>query len=115
MMNYLDDYIGVATSDKAECHYPSLLNLLRQMGLPVNEKKVEPPGMKVTCLGIFIDIETGVIAILNPKMLEIKKLCKGWLSKRFASKNQIQSLIGKLIYLHRCSSFYRDVKWFDNF
>ena len=76
------------------------------------------------------------------KMIQIKKICKEWLNKEYANKKQIQSLIGKLIYLHRCVkptrlfinrmlttlwnapakghfkipvSFYKDVQWFDKF
>ena len=141
-MNYLDDYIGVSTADKANSEFLSLLNLLKQVGLPVNETKVEPPGTKITCLGVLIDTQLWVIAIPEEKIAQIKKLCKEWLNKEYANKKQIQSLIGKLIYLHRCVkptrlfinrmlttlrntpstghfkipvSFHRDVQWFDKF
>ena len=75
IMNYLDDYIGVATVDKAQSHYHALLNLLRHVGLRVNDKKLEPPGTRITCLGILIDVKAGVIAIPEHKMVEIKELC----------------------------------------
>ena len=89
VINYLDDYIGVSTPDKTESHYLSLLNVLRQVGLPVNEKKVGTPGTKITCLGILIDTKEGILAIPEQKMAEIKKLCKVWLNKKFASKKQV--------------------------
>ena len=142
MMNYLDDYIGVTALDKTQSQYLSLINLFRHVGLPVNEKKLEPPGTKITCLGILIDIKAGTIAIPEQQMLELKRLCKNWLGRKLVSKRQIQSLIGKLIYLHRCvrptrlfinrmlpvlrnspktgqfklpPAFYKDLKWFDRF
>ena len=42
VMNYLDDYIGVANEFKAESQFQSLMNILQQVGLPVNPTKVEP-------------------------------------------------------------------------
>ena len=54
-MNYLDDYIGVANEFKAESQFQSLMNILQQVGLPVNPTKVEPPSSVITCLGIQIN------------------------------------------------------------
>ena len=42
VMNYLDDYIGVANEFKAESQFQSLLNILQQVDLPVNPTKIEP-------------------------------------------------------------------------
>ena len=66
-MNYLDDYIGVSTAEKADSEFLSLLNLLKQVGLPVNKNKVEPAGTKITCLGVLIDTQLRVIAIPDEK------------------------------------------------
>ena len=55
LMNYLDDYIGISQPHQANTHFHSLLNLLDQVGLPVNRNKVEAPNSVITCLGIQID------------------------------------------------------------
>ena len=142
VMNYLDDYVGVSTTDKANSEFLSLVNLLKQVGLPINETKVEPPSTRITCLGVLIDTQAGIIAIPDEKMVQIRKLCKEWSTKEYTNKKQIQSLIGKLIYLHRCvkptrlfinrmlatlrnapvkgqfkipAAFYKDVQWFNKF
>ena len=39
VMNYLDDYSGVANKYKAESQFHSLLNILQQVGLPDNKNK----------------------------------------------------------------------------
>ena len=65
LMNYLDDYIGISNVNQAEGHFNSLLNLLDQVGLPVNKNKVEAPSSVITCLGIQIDAKNGVLSIPN--------------------------------------------------
>ena len=142
VINYLDDYVGVASKHKAESQFYSLLNILQQVGLPVNEKKVEPPSSVITCLGIEIDAKKGKITIPDIKLQEIQQICKIWKNKKMASKKQLQSLIGKLLYIHKCvhparlfvnrmlavlrnapvsglfplpGMFYKDIAWFNKF
>ena len=63
LMNYLDDYIGIAQPHQAEGNFQSLLNILDQVGLPVNNNKVEPPSSVVTCLGIQINAKEGILLV----------------------------------------------------
>ena len=100
-MNYLDDYIGIAQPHQAEGHFQSLLNILDQVGLPVNNNKVEPPSSVITCLGIQINAKEGILSVSDKKLNEIKKLTSQWLNKKIATRKQLQSYIGKLIAIHR--------------
>ena len=102
LMNYLDDYIGIAQPHQAEGHFQSLLNILDQVGLPVNNNKVEPPSSIITCLGIQINAKTGTLSVPDKKLNEIKNLTSQWLIKKIATRKQLQSYIGKLIAIHRC-------------
>ena len=102
LINYLDDYIGVAPPEVANNHFLALKNLLQYVGLPSNSKKVEEPSHIVTCLGIEINASAGTLKIPCEKLDEIKRLCNFWLTKKHASKNDLQKLVGKLIYIHRC-------------
>ena len=54
LMNYLDDYIGVSVPELADNHYQTLLTLLQQVSLPINENKLESPNSTLTCLGILV-------------------------------------------------------------
>ena len=141
-MNYLDDYIGISQPQQAEGHFHSLLNLLDQVGLPVNSNKVEPPSSVITCLGIKIDAKEGVLSIPHKKLNEIKDLTCYWLKKIVATRRQLKSYIGELIAIHRCvkpsrlfinrmlrvlrntpmqgstklpGHFFQDVRWFHKF
>ena len=73
-------------------------------------------------------------------MSEIVQLCQFGASQKVATKNQLQKLVGKLIYIHRCvqparlfinriltvlcntiganelpDMFFRDISWFNKF
>ena len=142
LMNYLDDYIGISHPNQAEGHFQSLLRLLDQVGLPVNKNKVEAPSSIITCLGIQIDANKGILSIPDKKLHEIKQLTNYWLQKTFTNRRQLQSYIGKLIAIHRCVKpsrlfinrmlrvlrntpvqgstklpgyFFQDVRWFHKF
>ena len=140
--SYLDDIIGVAPAQSANNAFLALTNLIMSLGLPINRDKVSPPVTRLTCLGIDIDVKTGMLHIPGEKIKHIKSECARWMSKTTASRNQLQSLVGHLIYLHKCVSparlfvnrvlttlrnapmagwtylneaFYRDIAWFSKF
>ena len=63
LINYLYDYIGVALN-LAGSHFLALKNLLQCVGLPLNSKKVDDPSHMITCLGIEINAQTGILLML---------------------------------------------------
>ena len=140
--SYLDDVIGVAPAKSANNAFLALTNLITSLGLPINLDKVSAPVTRLTCLGIEIDVETGMLHIPTQKLSQIKSTCEHWMTKNSASKKQLQSLVGHLIYLHKCitparlfvnrvlttlrnaptsgrinldEAFYRDITWFCKF
>ena len=102
VMNYLDDIIGASLPDAASDAFITLTNLLEALGLPVNPKKVAAPTHKITCLGIDVYAREGTLSVPDEKLRKIKKLCLAWQSKNQATRNQLQSLIGHLMHIHKC-------------
>ena len=93
-------------------------------------------------MGIDIDVNTGLLSVPHDKLKCIYDLCVQWAFKAKASKKQLQSLAGKLLYIHRCvkparlfinriltkirdapdkgfvkldDEFYKDIRWFIAF
>ena len=102
LQNYLDDliYIGLPSSvDKA---YQSLLSLLEELGLEISRKKLHPPDTKVVCLGILIDTIHRTMSIPTDKLAQIMQVCAEWSDKLICTKNQLQSLLGLLLYVTKC-------------
>ena len=88
VMAYLDDI--VASLNNAERSFLTLTHLLQHLGLPVNEKKVQPPSHKITCIGIEIDARSGTLSIPIDKLQKIKNMCYHWLYKDLATRYQVQ-------------------------
>ena len=101
-----------------------------------------PRNNQVTCLGVKIDTENGSVSIPSEKIQAISSMVTECQSKKSCTKRQLQSLLGHLLYIHKCvkparfflnrmlellrnahnathirltPAFYRDLRWFKNF
>ena len=142
MIDYIDNYVGFSVPSVTWESYDALTHLMRQLGLTVSEKKLVPPSTQVTCLGVLIDTVKGTIAIPPEKLEQINEAVSHWLTKDMASRRQLQSILGLLLYVHKCvkpaciflnrmlellrashgsqkilltPDFKRDLRWFDKF
>ena len=76
LMNYMHDYVGVATALQAKSYFLSLSNILQYVGLPIDQKKIETPSSVISSFGIVLycvfilsaisPYTTGLKALLNP-------------------------------------------------
>ena len=132
----------MAEPDKAQAAFLTLSYLVQALGLPIYSKNVEAPSHKMTCLGIEIDAKSGTLTIPDEKIQKIKTMCYNWMFKSKATRNQLQKLVGNLLYLHKCIpparlftncilsvlrnapvsgtvklnvAFYKDIAWFCEF
>ena len=106
----------------------------------MNPSKKTPPCEALTCLGVVVNIPDGTLSIAPEKLQSIYQMC--FATKKSLSKKSYQSLIGKLIYIHKCVApartfvnrilslfrsyshksriqltrdFFRDIQWFLKF
>ena len=96
VIDYIDDYVGFGVPSVARALFASLFEIMQQLGLTVSDKKLVPPSTKVVCLGVLIDAEKGTVSI------QINDMVKEWLTKTTCTKRQLQSLLGLLLYVHKC-------------
>ena len=142
VIDYIDDYVGVGVPSVAHASYHFLLDLMERLGLSVSQKKLVSPSTRVTCLGVLIDTDAGTISIPPEKLTQISETVHQWLEKRSCTRRQLQSLLGLLLYIHKCvkpariflnrmlellraahgsnfisltSEFRRDLQWFAKF
>ena len=102
LTDYIDDYVGMGIPRVVWVSYEVLLALMAQLGLTVSEKKLVPSATCVTCLGVMIGTVQGTIAIPPEKFAIILSEVRYWLHKDAASKHQLQSILGLLLYIHKC-------------
>ena len=142
VIDYIDDYVGFSVPSIAHASFVSLSKLMRDLGLTVSEKKLVPPSTQVVCLSVLIDTVKGTVSIPSEKLHQINDMVKEWLTKKTCTKRQLQSLLGSLLYVHKCvkpacaffnrmlpllrsghatqkidltSDFRRDLRWFGKF
>ena len=140
--NYIDDIIGQATRSQAESSFNTLYNLLGELGLDISKKKLVPPSTQALCLGVMINTENFTISAPDEKLAEIKEVCSQWQLRDHCSKRDLQSLLGRLLYVTKCvkasrpflnrmlellrqadrqekivlsEDFHRDLNWFSRF
>ena len=75
---------------------------MSHLGLTDSQKKLVAPATQVTCLGVLIDTVKGTVSIPSEKLEQISVTVRQWLSKSVVSKRQLQSLLGLLLYVHKC-------------
>ena len=102
VLAYVDDFLVVAERHMALAFYNRLSNLFTELGLPMNLDKRTPPAKSLTCLGISINIEANTLSIDNAKLVAIYEECIHVIGKKYLTKKSFQSLLGKLIYIHKC-------------
>ena len=99
--NYVDDYIGFSVLSDAKRSNDHLYDLERQ-GLTISKKKLVPPSTSALCLGVEINTEKGSISIPQAKLHQICDTVSEWKDRKFCTKHQLQSLLGHLLYIHKC-------------
>ena len=102
LFNYIDDLIYTGLPSEIHSSFTFLKELLSELGLDISFKKLVPPSTTVTCLGILVDSITKTVSIPADKLQEIIQLCVRWTTKTYCSKQDLQSLLGSLLYVTRC-------------
>ena len=142
LYNYIDDLIYTGLPHDIHSSYSTLIALLQELGLEISQSKLVPPTTTAVCLGIEIDNSSRTLKIPDDKLLEILDICKKFASKVKVTKNQLQSLLGSLLYITKCvkparfflnrmlqllrqhtskstiflnPAFHRDLNWFNIF
>ena len=75
---------------------------MTQLGLTISKSKLVEPTTKTVCLGILIDTVQGTVAIPPEKLEVVKYMVEEWRNKKWCTKRQLQSLLGTLLYVHKC-------------
>jgi hypothetical protein len=98
ILNYIDDLIGIAPDSVANSHFQITINLLNSLGFVLSSSKTVAPTYVATCLGIVFHISDGVLKIPKTKLEEFLQVS---LFQKIYYKNQLQVLIGHLMFLHK--------------
>ena len=100
--NYIDDFGGAEIAPLAPAAFASLQRTINVLGLEEAPEKAIPPSTCMTWLGIEFDTVEMVRRVPSFRLEEISNLVAQWLMKRKATKRELQSLVGKLVFVSAC-------------
>ena len=96
-LHYLDDFLGVATSQQAaETSLSIALRTCQELEFPVATEKTEGPATSLVFLGIQFDTRTGSLELPQRKVDQLHCLLREWEGKRAPIKRDLLSLLGHL-------------------
>ena len=108
IFNYSDDYAGIQRSlELATLSFNSLSVLLSELGLQESLEKAVLPSTTMIYLGVLFDTVKLEMRIDENKCLELKSELSKWSRKTVASKQELQSILGKLMWVSRCVKYSR--------
>ena len=102
VLHYLDDFLMIspAESPKGSQDLNIILTLFDSLHVPVAPEKVEGPTTQLTFLGIEMDTENMILRLPENKLSALKEMIGEWLTRKFCTVRDSQSLAGKL--QHAC-------------
>ena len=87
---------------KANSSFEFMVKLLKDLNIPMSQSKLTPPTTKIMCLGIDVDSVQATLSIPpSPKLVEILEECVKFKKRTRFTKRQLQSIIGKLMFVHK--------------
>ena len=103
ILAYVDDFCGVsATRPEARRGFDEFGALTTKLGLKLAPDKTSTPATKLEWLGFTFDSNQLSISVPQEKLDDLLQETQVWFQRRFATKQQIQSLAGKLNHISLC-------------
>ena len=98
LLHYLDDYITAGPPESPDCarNLAVASSVCQRLGLPLHPDKTVGQSTCLTVLGIELNTILQVARLPTAKLLDIKLLLREWRSRRWCTRVQLESLIGKL-------------------
>ena len=96
---YMDDFAGCETGQRAFEAFDTLGKLLTELGIKESVDKTQAPSTQMKFLGEEFDTQAMSIRIDADKIQDVTAMAKKWARKTAATKQELQSILGKLICL----------------
>lgn len=101
-MAYQDDLNSAEPESIAWQSFLSLKQLLADLNVALSHDKTIEPTTCAEVLGVWFDTVLKIMAVTPDRIEESLRLLEVWRFRQFATKKQLQSLIGKLQFLAKC-------------
>ena len=106
-MVYIDDFAGAENGEKAWDAFNDLGSLLEELGIVESKKKALPPSTKMVFLGVEFDTIQMCMRVGEEKRVEVRSTIDKWYRRTVATKQELQSLQGQLMWISKVVRFSR--------
>ena len=98
LLHYLDDYITAGPPCRPDCARNLVVasSVCQSLGLPLHPDKTVGPSTCLIVLGIELDSVLQIARLPATKLLALKGLLTEWSARKWCTRVQLESLIGKL-------------------
>ena len=96
--NYINDIYACCHFDMAQQAFDNLLEVIQNIGLPINKNNVFSPTCRLSIMGIVVYVNKASFSKLD----KILKLCQVSLLRQCFAICELQSLLGKILYISHC-------------
>ena len=93
---YIDDFLLFSQKRDSSKAFDRLNSLLTELGFDISHDKTVTPSTKAISFSILVDTDTVSLSIPPEKVIE------HWNFRKSCTKNQLQSLLGSLLYISKC-------------
>ena len=97
VINYIDDFLGFGMPSVACALFDTLRDVMHQLGLTINDKKLVYPATQAVYLGVMVDTIEGTVSIPQEKLQNVTNMVTEWALKTHCNKRELQSLLGSLL------------------
>ena len=99
---YLDDFYGAEYPSLAVSAFSQLGQLFHQLGLDSDPDKYSPPSTSMICLGILDGTVALTLEFPTTRLTDLQAELRTRQAAPFFTKEQLQSLLGKLSFVTAC-------------
>ena len=101
LSNFLDDFFNIDSKENHVANAVSLVgfsDVLAILGIEKSPGKTLESANKMVILGLELDLNEQKVKVPEPRMTALKELLQEWTLRQSATKVQLQSLIGVLVF-----------------
>ena len=102
LLNYVDDFLGAEYQGQAQHAHQSLIRLMRDIGAARSSSKSVAPTQVIEFVGNLFDTHNMTIGVTPTRKVEILRLLEQWRTRTSCTRNQLETLVGKLQFMSNC-------------
>ena len=102
VVNYVDDFLGVEYRSRVYQAHEMLKSIIQDIGLTRSESKSVAPSQVVEFVGNLLDTSSMTVGVTPQRKIDVMKELDKWRYKVTCTRQQVESLVGKLQFISNC-------------